>query len=98
MTDADRSNDAESAASPAAAAPELPLIGDAAGRIRAVTRVDIHSDRYFDVALLLDGEQAPIAVRLPAHACPRPPREGDRVSIQLLMGQPQAVTFADDSG
>ncbi len=75
--------------------PQLPMMGEARGVVRAATDVDIHSDRYVDVAILLDGERAPLAVRLPSHICERPPRAGDRIVLQLLMGQPQSVRFDD---
>jgi hypothetical protein len=72
------------------------MMGAATGTVRGTADADIHGDRYHDIALLLDGEAAPLAVRLPQHICPRPPKQGDRITLQLLMGQPQSLTFPDD--
>jgi hypothetical protein len=76
--------------------PQLPMMGEARGMVRAATPVDIHGDRYVDISLLLDGEAAPLAMRIPSHLCARAPVAGDRVAMQLLMGQPQSVRFEDD--
>ena len=75
--------------------PKLPLMGRATGTVRAATPIDIHGDRYTDLALLLEGEQTPLAVRIPNNLLERPPNPGDRLTIDLLMGQPQSVAFQD---
>ena len=52
--------------------------------------------------VLVDGDQGPTMLRVPAHTMPagedgirRVPTEGDRLSLQVLLGQVDAVRFVE---
>jgi hypothetical protein len=55
--------------------------------VRGVRAVDIHGDRYVDVAVET-GEQPPRALsgRVPAGECPADLAPGERVSAKFVMG------------
>jgi hypothetical protein len=57
------------------------------GIVRTATQVDIHGDRYVDLAIALDGEPDPPARgRVAASECPGTLAPGDRVSVRFTMG------------
>lgn len=63
------------------------------GTIQRAARVDIHGDRYVDVAIALDGAETPtVAGRIGAMECPDDLAPGDRVSVRLTMGLITCVT------
>ena len=80
--------------SPSDAPPIPPFVGDIAAEVVHVAPVSIHSDVYYDLILrhAPDSDQG-LRIRAPAHACPRPPKPGDRVRISLLLGQVSALTY-----
>jgi len=58
-----------------------------AGAVRSATPVDIHGDRFVDVAILLDGETgSPATGRVSATECPAALAPGERVSVRFVMG------------
>ena len=58
-----------------------------AGTVRAATPVNIHGDRFVDVAVALDGETGPPTVgRVGATECPESLAPGERVSARFVMG------------
>ncbi len=58
-----------------------------AGTVRALTPVNIHGDRYVDVALALDAEpQHPVSGRVSASECPADLAVGHRVEARFVMG------------
>jgi len=58
--------------------------------------VDIHGDRYFDLGLLYEGEEAagPRVARVGRTECPEGLATGDRVSVRTVMGVVTRVTRA----
>jgi hypothetical protein len=57
------------------------------GLLRAATPVDIHGDRYVDVAIALDDDAGPATVgRLGAGDCAAGLAPGDRVRVRFIMG------------
>ncbi|MFK7959358.1 MAG: hypothetical protein AB8G96_02445 [Phycisphaerales bacterium] len=78
-----------------------PMIGTGAGRIEAVRSVDLHGDRFLDLAVRPDGmagDAPPRVVRISEQSCGQIPAVGDHVRIELLLGQAQSlqVVAADD--
>jgi hypothetical protein len=58
-----------------------------AGVVRSAAPVDIHGDRFVDVAVALDGESGPpVAGRVSATECPAALAPGERVSVRFVMG------------
>ena len=58
-----------------------------AGVVRLATPVDIHGDRYVDLAIALDGETGPpVPGRVGASDCPPSLVPGERVSVRFTMG------------
>lgn len=66
------------------------------GTVRSASAVDIHGDRYVDVAIALDGEDGPATVgRVGASDCPPGLAPGDRVVARFVMGVMMRVTRAE---
>ena len=66
-----------------------------AGTVRSIRPVDIHSDRYVDLVVLLDGAGAvPITGRVSATECPLDLTLGERVKVNLTMGVITSVSRA----
>ncbi len=64
-----------------------------AGAVRSATMVDIHGDRYMDLAIVLDGGPGAAAVgRLGAADCPAAIAAGERVTVRFVMGVMVRVT------
>jgi hypothetical protein len=58
-----------------------------AGTVRSATPVDIHGDRFVDLAVVLDGAPGPaVTGRVSATECPVALAPGDRVSVRFVMG------------
>ena len=58
-----------------------------AGVVVSVRQLDIHGDRYVDLALTLeDYGSAPVTGRVGASECPVDLQAGDRVSVSFTMG------------
>lgn len=78
----------------------MPMIGAVTGIIVDVTPVSIHGDVYYDVLLHPDGAppDASRRVRVASHACAQlphaQPMAGQRVTVQMLMGQVTAMSLA----
>ena len=57
------------------------------GTVRSVRPVDIHGDRYVDLAVALDDAgAAPVTGRVSAMECPPDLTPGERVSVRFTMG------------
>ena len=57
------------------------------GTVQSVRLVDIHGDRYVDLAVSLDDASAsPITGRVSAMECPPDLTPGERVSVRFTMG------------
>ena len=64
-----------------------------AGVVQSVRLLDIHGDRYLDLALALeDYGSAPITGRIGASECPADLKVGERVSVSFTMGVITRVT------
>jgi hypothetical protein len=63
-----------------------------AGTVRSATPVSIHGDRYVDLAIALEGEEAPVVGRVGAGECPESLAPGERVSVRFMMGVMVRVT------
>jgi hypothetical protein len=77
----------------------LPMVGTARVTVQAIRDVDLHGDRYHDLAVLPRGVapgMEPSPIRVSASMCPRRPEAGDELDLDLLMGQVQAVRFPGD--
>ena len=58
-----------------------------AGVVRSVAPVNIHGDRFVDLAVVLDGEAGPpVTGRVSATECPAALAAGERVSVRFVMG------------
>ena len=58
-----------------------------AGTVKSIRPVDIHGDRYVDLAVLLDDAGAEsIAGRVSATECPLDLTVGERVKVSFTMG------------
>lgn len=58
-----------------------------AGVVVSATPVNIHGDRYVDVAIALDGDSGPaLSGRLGVGDCPDALAPGERVSVRFIMG------------
>jgi len=58
-----------------------------AGTVRSATPVNIHGDRYVDLAIALDGDAGPPVIgRVGAVDCPESLAPGERVSVRFTMG------------
>ncbi len=70
----------------------LLLPQDKSGVVRAVRPLDIHGDRWVDVAVELDDlPGAGQAGRVAAAECPVDLAAGDRVRVRFVMGQMMRV-------
>ncbi len=57
------------------------------GTVKSIRAVDIHGDRYVDLAVLLDDAGAePITGRVSAMECPADLTYGERVKVSFTMG------------
>lgn len=57
------------------------------GTVKSARLVDIHGDRWVDVAVALDNTgDAPVAGRVSALECPPDLKPGERVSVRFTMG------------
>ena len=57
------------------------------GTVRSARPVNIHGDRYVDIAIALEGDAGPPVVgRVGAGDCPVSLAPGDRVSVRFTMG------------
>ncbi len=57
------------------------------GVVASTRVVDIHGDRYVDVAIAIDGDGAPGATgRVSVMECPADLMTGERVSVRFTMG------------
>lgn len=59
---------------------------DRAATVKGVKAVDIHGDRYLDLALAYEGESEPRMARVPLSECPGDLTAGDRVNVRIVMG------------
>ena len=73
-----------------------PMFGSCRGVVEGVRAVSIHGDIYHDVQVAREDADGVSVVRVPSHACGRPPRAGDRVELQFLMGQASGLEFLDE--
>lgn len=65
------------------------------GTVRAVRLVDIHGDRYVDVAVSLeDADATPVTGRVSAMECPPDLALGERVSVRFTLGVITSVSRA----
>ena len=65
------------------------------GTLQSVRLVDIHGDRWVDVAVALeDPGAAPVTGRVSAMECPPDLKPGERVSIRFTMGVMTRITRA----
>ena len=63
------------------------------GTIRSTRAVDIHGDRYVDVAVALDDRaEEPVTGRVGAMECPADLAPGERVQVRFTMGVITRVT------
>jgi hypothetical protein len=75
----------------------LPMIGNLRVRILSVEPVSIHGDLYFDALVAPADDQGQVIgdrgakVRLPQHLCKQPPKPGDVVVMNFLMGQVNGI-------
>lgn len=67
---------------------------DRLATVERMQPVDIHGDRYFDLGLLYEGEEAagPRVARVGRSECPDGLATGDRVSVRMVMGVVTRVT------
>jgi len=65
--------------------------------VSSVERYEIHGQPNWRLLLVADGTpgDSPLEARLAIEAVYADPRPGDRVVLDLLMGQPVAVRLAD---
>src|SRR5262245_8325147 len=77
-----------------AAAVSLLLPQTRTGTVQSVRQVDIHGDRYLDLAVTLDDAEAPVVGRVGAMECPPDLAPGDRVSLRFTMGVITSVSRA----
>ena len=56
------------------------------GTLQRFQPVDIHGDRYADLAVLFDGEPTPQLGRVHASECPPGLAIGERVTVRFVMG------------
>lgn len=61
---------------------------DRRATLERMQSVDIHGDRYLDLALLYDGEEeaGPRVARVGRSECPDGLAPGDRVNVRVVMG------------
>ena len=65
------------------------------GTVRSVRLVDIHGDRWVDLAVSLDDAgAAPVKGRVSAMECPPDLTPGERVSVRFTMGVMTGVSRA----
>lgn len=70
------------------------MLGTARVRVHGVRDVDLHGDRYHDLAVTMaDAAEGtpPAAIRVPAAMCGDRPEAGTQLDLELLMGQVQSV-------
>lgn len=80
---------------------QLPMIGAITATVIDVTTVSIHGDAYYDTLIQTaaqHGTNQGHKLRVPLHACAElpnsKPEPGQRLAIQLLMGQVMSVALA----
>lgn len=80
----------------------LPIAGTTIVTIATASPVSIHGDLYLDLQVTVEGDESPTMLRVPAHTMPagsdgarRVPAAGDRLELQILLGQVDAVRFAE---
>lgn len=80
----------------------LPIAGTVDVSVSTASPVSIHGDLYLDLQVIVDGADTPTMLRVPAHAMPagddgtrRLPAPGDRLTLQVLLGQVDAVRFVE---
>ncbi len=57
------------------------------GTVRAARTVDIHGDRYVDLAVAFEGSSSSEAVgRVPLSECPGDLQPGDAVRVRFVLG------------
>lgn len=57
------------------------------GVVASVRAVDLHGDRYIDLAVAVEGDGSPAATgRISAMDCPTDLAVGDRVAVRFTMG------------
>ena len=65
------------------------------GTVHSVRPVDIHGDRYVDLAVSLDDAgPGPVSGRVSAMACPSDLAPGERVSVRFTLGVFTSVSRA----
>lgn len=68
------------------------------GTVNSVRPLNIHGDRYMDLAISLESDEIkdsrmePISGRVSAQACPPDLVSGDKVSVRITMGMIMNVT------
>jgi hypothetical protein len=80
----------------------LPIAGTVIVTVATATPVSIHGDLYLDLQVNVDGASDPTMLRVPAHTMPpgddgtrRVPAAGDRLQLQVLLGQVDSVRFVE---
>lgn len=70
---------------------------DRLATIERMQPVDIHGDRYFDLALLYDGEESagPRVARVGRSECPDGLASGERVNVRMVLGVVTRVARAE---
>lgn len=67
------------------------------GVVASVRGVDLHGDRYIDLAVAVEGDGAPTMTgRISAMDCPGDLEVGDRVAVRFTMGVMTRVERAPD--
>jgi len=80
----------------------LPIAGTVDVTIATASPVSIHGDLYLDLQVTVDGGSDATMLRVPAHVMPpgddgtrRVPAAGDRLRLQVLLGQVDSVRFVE---
>ncbi|MBL0921812.1 MAG: hypothetical protein IBJ10_06760 [Phycisphaerales bacterium] len=74
-----------------------PFASSIRGELVAVQEASIHGDLYYDLTARTDAaNNRGVKVRAPSHACRQAPRVGQRVRIELLMGQVTSVVVESE--
>jgi len=61
-------------------------------RLEGVRAMELHGDRYLDLALRFEGEPDARVVRLHASECPADLAAGEPLSVRFVMGVATSVT------
>jgi hypothetical protein len=72
------------------------MLGTVRVRVQGARAIDLHGDRYLDLAVVAEGAAEAAGVRVPAALLPGHPEPGQRLELELLMGQVQAVRSVTD--